>query len=51
MIFEKGHFRSSRLQKSFINESLSQIRTFSVESAADYKTTVFLSHKFFTCCL
>lgn len=45
MIFEKGHFRSSRLQKSFINESLSQIRTFSVESAADYKTTVFLSHK------
>ena len=45
MIFEKGHFRSSRLQKSFINESLNQTRTFNVESATDYKTTVFLSHK------
>ena len=45
MIFEKGHFRSSRLEKSFINESLKQTRTFSAKTAYDTKTTVFLSHK------
>lgn len=45
MIFEKGHFRSSRLQKSIINENLSKIKTFSANSAYDTKTTVFLSHK------
>lgn len=45
MIFEKGHFRSSRIEKSFINESLKETRTFSAKSAYDTKTTVFLSHK------
>jgi uncharacterized protein YqiB (DUF1249 family) len=45
MIFEKGHFKSSRLQKSFINESLNKTKTFSAKTAYDVKTTVFLSHK------
>lgn len=45
MIFEKGHFKSSRLQKSFINESLNKTKTFSAKTAYDTKTTVFLSHK------
>jgi uncharacterized protein YqiB (DUF1249 family) len=45
MIFEKGHFRSSRIEKSFINESLKETRTFSAKSAYDTKITVFLSHK------
>ena len=45
MIFEKGHFRSLRLQKGYINESLSKAKTFSARSAYDSKTTVFLSHK------
>lgn len=45
MIFEKGHFQSTRLEKSLINESLRETRTFSARSAYDVKTTVFLSHK------
>lgn len=45
MIFEKGHFKSSRLQKSFINESLNETKTFSAKNAYDTKTTIFLSHK------
>lgn len=45
MIFEKGYFKSSRLQKSYINESLNRTKTFSVRNAYDSKTTVFLSHK------
>lgn len=45
MIFEKGHFRSNRLQKSYINESLNRTKTFSSKNASDSKTTVFLSHK------
>ncbi|MFY0675640.1 MAG: toll/interleukin-1 receptor domain-containing protein [Bacteroidia bacterium] len=45
MIFEKGHFRSSRLQKSWINESLNKTKTFSSRTAYDTKTTVFLSYK------
>ena len=45
MIFEKGHFRSSRLQKGYINESLSRTKTFSTKNAYDSKTTIFLSHK------
>lgn len=45
MIFEKGHFKSSRLQKSFINESLNRTKTFSSRTAYDTKTTIFLSHK------
>lgn len=45
MIFEKGHFKSSRLQKSFINEALDKTKTFNATTAYDAKTTVFLSHK------
>lgn len=45
MIFEKGHFKSSRLQKSIINEYLNKSKTFSAKNAHDTKTTVFLSHK------
>ncbi len=45
MIFEKGYFRSSRIEKSLINEALEETRTFSAKSAYDTKTTVFLSHK------
>lgn len=45
MIFEKGHFRSSRLDKSIISESLGKTINFSAQSAYDSKTTVFLSHK------
>lgn len=45
MIFEKGHFKSSRLQKSIITESLNKSKTFSAKNAYDSKTTVFLSHK------
>lgn len=45
MIFERGHFKSSRLQKSIIKESLSETRTFSAKTAYDTKTTIFLSHK------
>jgi hypothetical protein len=45
MIFEKGHFKSSRLEKSIITESLNKTRTFSAKTAYDTKTTVFLSHK------
>lgn len=44
MIFKKGHFRSTRLQKGIINESLGKSRAFSAKSAFDLKTTVFLSH-------
>ena len=45
MIFEKGHFKSSRLSKSFIKESLNETKTFSAKNAHDTKTTIFLSHK------
>lgn len=45
MIFEKGHFKSSRLQKSIITESLNKTKTFSARDAYETKTTVFLSHK------
>lgn len=45
MIFEKGHFRSSRLQKSIITDSLNETKTFSAKNAYDTKITVFLSHK------
>jgi hypothetical protein len=45
MIFEKGHFKSSRLQKSIISDSLNESKTFSASKAHDTKTTVFLSHK------
>lgn len=45
MIFEKGHFKSTRIQLSYINESLNRTKTFSVKNSYDTKTTVFLSHK------
>ncbi len=46
MIFEKGHFRSSKLEKSIINESLNRTKTFSSYSNSySAKTTIFLSHK------
>lgn len=45
MIFERGHFRSNKIQKGFINESLKESRTFSAKNAFTTKTTVFLSHK------
>lgn len=45
MIFEKGHFKSSRLQKSIITESLNKTKTFSARNAYDTKSTIFLSHK------
>lgn len=45
MIFEKGHFKSTRLEKSIISESLNRVKTFSSQNARDVKTTVFLSHK------
>lgn len=45
MIFESGHFSSNILEKSVINESLNEIRTFSAKTAYSSKPTVFLSHK------
>lgn len=44
MIFEKGHFKSDRIQKGFINEALRETRLFSA-SKRDSKPTVFISHK------
>jgi predicted peroxiredoxin len=45
MIFKRGHFDSSKIEKSFVNESLSEIRLFSAESERITKPSVFLSHK------
>ncbi|MDP2301049.1 MAG: toll/interleukin-1 receptor domain-containing protein [Ignavibacteria bacterium] len=45
MIFEKGHFKSSRLQKSIITKFLNESKIFNSRNAYDSKTTVFLSHK------
>lgn len=45
MIFERGHFKSSRIQKSFITNSLNESRLFDSNTAYSSKTTVFLSHK------
>jgi len=45
MLFERGHFKSDKLQKSFISESLNESRQFSTRTAYTYKPTVFLSHK------
>lgn len=44
MIFERGHFKSTRIQQSFINESLRETRLFS-KHQVDSKPTVFISHK------
>ena len=45
MIFEKGHFKSTRIKKSIITDSLNETKYFSADSAYDTKVTVFLSHK------
>lgn len=44
MIFERGHFKSNRIQKSSINESLNESRSFS-KNKYESKPTVFISHK------
>lgn len=45
MIFERGHFNSNKIEKGFINESLSETRNFSFKKQTQYKPTVFISHK------
>jgi hypothetical protein len=45
MIFERGDFKSSRIQKSFINDSLNESRRFNAKTASSLKPTIFLSHK------
>lgn len=45
MIFERGYFRSDRIQKAFVNESLAQSRKFDAGSTFSSQPTVFLSHK------
>jgi len=45
MLFERGHFNSDKIEKSFINVSLNESKKFSASNAFDYKPTVFLSHK------
>jgi hypothetical protein len=45
MIFERGDFKSSKIQKSFIVNSLNESRQFDLETAYSSKRTVFLSHK------
>jgi hypothetical protein len=44
MIFERGHFKTDKIQKSFINEALKETRLFNA-SKHDSKPTVFISHK------
>lgn len=44
MIFERGHFKSDRIQKSSITESLRETRMFT-KAKYDPKPTVFISHK------
>lgn len=45
MIFERGHFKSTRIQKSYINESLQETKSFSFRNKYESKPTVFISHK------
>lgn len=45
MILERGYFDSSKISKSFINESLRRSRRFSSKVIYDTNETVFLSHK------
>jgi hypothetical protein len=45
MIFKRGHFRSSRISKAVLAESLNEARKFNATSIYRAKTTVFLSHK------
>ncbi|WP_407498462.1 toll/interleukin-1 receptor domain-containing protein [Elizabethkingia anophelis] len=44
MIFERGYFKSNRIQKGFINESLRETRSFN-KNKYESKPTVFVSHK------
>lgn len=44
MIFERGHFKSNRIQKSSLIESLYESRSFS-KNKYESKPTVFISHK------
>lgn len=45
MIFERGQFVSSRIEKSFITESLSETRTSKFKNKKETKPTIFISHK------
>ncbi len=45
MIFERGHFQSKKISKSFVNESLRKSKSFSAKNEYNTKPTVFLSHK------
>ncbi|MBS1773438.1 MAG: toll/interleukin-1 receptor domain-containing protein [Bacteroidetes bacterium] len=45
MIFSRGHFKSNRIQKASIINSLNESRSFSSRTAPTNITTVFLSHK------
>lgn len=45
MIFPRGHFKSNRIQKASIINSLNESRSFSSRTAPTNITTVFLSHK------
>lgn len=45
MIFERGHFDSKKIDKSFVNESYASVKTFSASRAYDSKPTIFISHK------
>lgn len=45
MIFERGYFDLNKKEKAFINESLTETRTFSFKKQTQYKPTVFISHK------
>ena len=45
MLLERGHFKGSTIQKSFINESIKNVRNFSASTSYSTKPTVFLSHK------
>jgi hypothetical protein len=45
MIFERGDFDNNAIQESVINESLNEVRTFSIRAAFSAQPTIFLSHK------
>jgi hypothetical protein len=45
MIFERGYFNSTKIEKAVINESLAETRTSSFKKKIQYKPTVFVSHK------
>ncbi|MEO7313384.1 MAG: toll/interleukin-1 receptor domain-containing protein [Chitinophagaceae bacterium] len=44
MIFERGHFKSERIEKGIITQALNETRTFS-KGKYESKPTVFISHK------